>query len=59
MITCQRCGHANDPDREFCTACDAYLEWNADPHPEPAPERGAGFAPLSGAGSSLRQEDVP
>ncbi|HEY8544102.1 MAG TPA: dynamin family protein, partial [Acidimicrobiales bacterium] len=57
MITCRRCGHANAPDREFCTACDAYLEWHAAGPGEPARARGSEL-PRSGAGSegSFRQQ---
>lgn len=31
MATCLECGHADPEDRDFCTACGAYLRWDEDP----------------------------
>jgi hypothetical protein len=36
MTVCAKCGHANPPDREFCSACDTYLEWVAPTPPTPS-----------------------
>ncbi len=51
MTTCPECGHHNPPGTQFCTSCQAYLEWEEDtsaatpdrpaPAAHPAPEAGS------------------
>ena len=43
MKLCSSCGVSNDDDAAFCVACDAFLEWAADPGPaSPIPPQSPG-----------------
>src|SRR5947207_7835123 len=51
-VVCGRCGGRNAADAQFCGACGAFLEWEAEtPQPESAPAPADVSVPAGGPGS--------